>query len=194
MYRVFLIDLHHFRDLGGHLKTAFGLWWGCLYIPGVRTFDLWHLDLAENNIPILLSLSSEWWQNFTWNYIILIKNILFSKHQNKVILASLLLTLRIWVVLKTSVASMTSADIITSLASMTSTASLASKNEKQIALYILSDFPGTRNLNGLNSLNNLSSLNNLGGLNDLSSLISSKKLLSLMFPSNLAPKCPILVF
>ena len=96
--------------------------------------------------------------------------------------------LRIWVVLKTSVASMTSTDMITSLASMTSIASLASKNQKQPALYILSDFPGIRNLS---SLNDLYSLNNLGSLNDLFSLISSKKLLSLMFPSTLAPKWPL---
>ena len=53
---------------------------------------------------------------------------------------------------------------------MTSTASLAFKNEKQLALYILSDFPGIRDLNDLNSLNNLS------GLNDLCYLFSSKKL------------------
>ena len=58
------------------------------------------------------------------------KKLYFSKHQNKVILASILLILRIWEVLKTSVASMTSADMITSLASMTSTASLASENKK----------------------------------------------------------------
>ena len=43
---------------------------------------------------------------------------------------SILSILRIWVVLKTSVASMTSVDMITSLASVTSTASLASKNKK----------------------------------------------------------------
>jgi hypothetical protein len=67
---------------------------------------------------------------------------------------------------------MTSTDIMKSMASMTSTASLASKNQKQPALYILSDFPGIRNLS---SLNDLYSLNNLGGLNDLYSLISSKK-------------------
>ena len=42
--------------------------------------------------------------------------------------------------------------------------------EWQLALYILSDFPGIKNLSGLNDLNNLS------GLNDLHSLISSKKL------------------
>ena len=80
---------------------------------------------------------------------------------------------------------MTSKDMITSLASMTSTASLASKNQKQYAVYILSDFLGIRSLSGLNDL---SSLNSLSGLNDLYSLISSKKLYSLMFPSNLAPK------
>ena len=45
--------------------------------------------------------------------------------------------------------------------------------EWQLALYMLSDFPGTKNLSGLNDLN---SLNNLSGLNDLHSLISSKKL------------------
>jgi hypothetical protein len=61
---------------------------------------------------------------------------------------------------------------MTSLASMTSTASLASKNQKQSALYLLSDFPCIRNLSGLNDLY---SLNGLGGLNDLFSLISSKK-------------------
>ena len=67
---------------------------------------------------------------------------------------------------------MTSKHLITSLASMTSIASLASTNQKQPALYILSDFPGIRNLS---SLNDLYSLNNLGGLKDLFSLISSKK-------------------
>ena len=120
----------------------------------------------------------------------LIKKILFSKHLNEVVLATILLILRIWVVLNTSAASMTSTDLITSLASMTSTASLASKNQKQPALYILSDFPGIRNLSGLNDLY---SLNNLSGLNDLDSLISSKKLLSLMFWSTLAAKWLILV-
>ena len=61
-----------------------------------------------------------------------IQKIIFSKHQNKMILASILLTLRIRVVLKTSVASV---DMITSLASMTSTASLASKNKKNCNLH-----------------------------------------------------------
>jgi hypothetical protein len=86
------------------------------------------------------------------------------------------------VVLKTSVASMTSTDMITSLASMTS---MASKNQKQPTIYILSDFTGIRNPRVLNDLN---SLNNLSGLNGLFSFISSKQLLSLMFPSTLTPK------
>ena len=51
-------------------------------------------------------------------------------------------------------------------------------------------FSGIRNLSGLNDLN---SLNDLSGLNDLNSLISSKNLLSLIFPSTLTPKWPILV-
>jgi hypothetical protein len=80
--------------------------------------------------------------------------------------------------------------MITSLASMTSTDSLALKNQKQHALYTLSYFLGIRNLSGLNDLN---SLNNLSGLKDLNSLISTKKLLSLMFPLTLAPKWPILL-
>ena len=50
---------------------------------------------------------------------------------------------------------MTSKDMITSLASMTSTASLASKNKKLNALYILSEFPGIRNLSSLNDRNSL---------------------------------------
>jgi hypothetical protein len=49
--------------------------------------------------------------------------IIFSKHQNKVILAISLLISRTSGVLKNSVASVTSTDMITSLASMTSTAS-----------------------------------------------------------------------
>ena len=92
-------------------------------------------------------------------------------------------------VLTTSVASMTSSDMITSLASMTSTASLASKNQKLLTLYILSDFPGIRNLSSINDLN---SLNNLNGLYDLDSLFLSKNSGNLMSSSNLAPKLPIL--
>ena len=57
----------------------------------------------------------------------------FSKHQNKVILAISLLISKTEVVLKTSVTSMTSSDVIKSLASMTSTASLASKSQKLLA-------------------------------------------------------------
>ena len=104
--------------------------------------------------------------------------IFFSKQQNKLILAINLLISKPWVVLKISVNS------------MTSTASLASKNQKLHALYILSDFPYIRILSSLNDLN---SLNNLSNLNDLDSLISSKDLLSLMFSSILAPKWPVLV-
>jgi hypothetical protein len=112
------------------------------------------------------------------------------KLQNKIVLAISLLISRTYMVLKTSVASITSTDMITSLASMTSTAALASKNQKLLALCILSDFPGIRNLSGLNDL---FSLNNLSGLNDLDSLISSKNLLGWMFPSTLVPKLPFLV-
>jgi hypothetical protein len=65
---------------------------------------------------------------------------------------------------------MTSTDMIISLTLMTSTASLVSKSQKLLTLYLLSDFPGIRNLSSLNSLN------------DLNSLISSKNLLSLMLP------------
>ena len=86
---------------------------------------------------------------------------------------------------------MTSIDMITSLASMTSTGSLASKNQKLLTLYILSDFPGIRNLNSLNDLN---SHNNRSGLDDLNSLFLSKNLGNLMFSSTLAPKWPILVW
>ena len=58
-----------------------------------------------------------------------------------------LLVLRLYVVLKTSVASMTSTDKITSLASMTSTAALASKiKKKQHELYIMSDFQARETL------------------------------------------------
>ena len=88
-------------------------------------------------------------------------------------------------VLKTLVASVTSTEMITSLALMTSTGSLASKNQKLLTLYILSDFPGIRNLNSLNDLN---SLNNLSGLDDLDSLFLSKHLGNLMFSSTLVPK------
>jgi hypothetical protein len=84
--------------------------------------------LVKSNISVLHSLSSEGVQNFT--KISDSKNRFFSKHQNKVILAFLFLILRIYVALKTSMASMTSTDMITSLASMTSTASVASKLEK----------------------------------------------------------------
>ena len=59
-----------------------------------------------------------------------IQYFLFSKQQNKLILAISLSISRSKVGLKISVALMTATDMITSLASMTSTASLASKNKK----------------------------------------------------------------
>ena len=94
--------------------------------------------------------------------------------------------------MKTSIASMTSTDMITSLASMTlmtSTASLASKNQKQHVLYILREFPGIRNLIGLYYLN---SLNNFSGLNDLFSLKTIDEL-EISFPSSLEPKSDLLL-
>ena len=71
---------------------------------------------------------------------------------------------------------MTSTDMITSLASMTSTASLASKNQKLLALWLLDDFPAIRNLSSLNDLNSLNDLSGLNGFN------LSKHLLSMMLP------------
>ena len=79
-------------------------------------------------------------------------------------------------ILRSSVAPMTSTDVITSLASVTSTASFASKNQKLLALESLDDFPVIRNLSSLNDLNSLN------GLSGLDSLISSKHLLSMMLP------------
>ena len=73
---------------------------------------------------------------------------------------------------------------------MTSTASLASKNQKLLALYTLIDIPGIRILT---SLKDLTSLTNLSGLNDLHSLISSTNFLKLIVPSILVTKWPILV-
>jgi hypothetical protein len=55
----------------------------------------------------------------------------FATHINLVNLATRLLILGMWVVLKISVASMTSTDLITSLAWMISTAFLTSENQKQ---------------------------------------------------------------
>ena len=84
-------------------------------------------------------------------------------------------------VLKTSVASMTSTEMITSLASMTSTASLASKNKRTACTFHTEWFPSMRNFTGLYDLN---SLINLSGLNDLFSLISSKQNTELDFSIN----------
>ena len=146
--------------------------------PESWIFHSWSFDLVKSNIPVLHSLSSKGWQKS------LFKNFFF-ENKNKVVLAIWLLILRLWFVLK---ALATSTSMITSMTLMASTASLASKNQKQHAIYILSDFPSIRNLSGLNDLNSLS------GLNNLFSLILSKQLLSLMFPSTLAPRWHILVF
>ena len=62
--------------------------------------------------------------------------------------------------------------------------------EWELVLYILSDFPGTKNLC---SLIDLSSLGNLIGLTSLTRPISSKKFLIMMVWSSLAPKWSILV-
>ena len=93
-YRVFQLNLPQNKRLLGHQKRNFKLWKRYLYIHEMRNFDLWPLDLVENNIPVLHSLSPEWWQNFTWNSIILFRIFFSSKHQNKVILAISLLISR----------------------------------------------------------------------------------------------------
>ena len=58
-----------------NLKIGYGF----QHVPEVTAFDLWPLDLVKNNIPVLHSLSSEWWQNFTWNFNIPFKNV-FKKY------------------------------------------------------------------------------------------------------------------
>ena len=133
-YRVFQLDLPQNKHLLGRQKCTFKSKNWNLYIHEKWNFELWPLDFVENNIPVLHSLSPEWWQIFTWNSIILFRNIFISKYQNKVILAISILILRTWVAFKTSVALMTSTDMMTLLASMTSTASLASKNQKLLGL------------------------------------------------------------
>ena len=45
--------------------------YGFQHVPQIIAFDLWPLELVENNTPVLHSLSSEGWQNFTWNSFIL---------------------------------------------------------------------------------------------------------------------------
>ena len=84
-------------------------------------------------------------------------------------------------VLKASMASMTSKDMIKSLASMTSTASFFQK----VKSCFLGDFHTIRNLSSLIDLN---SLNDLSGLNDLNSLISYKKIIQHDVAINLATK------
>ena len=124
-----------------NMQVRFGL--KVVWESWVRAFDLWPFDLVKSNIPVLHSLSSEGVQNFTKISGVFSNLNFFQNIKIKwflPLLAFTLLILRLWVVLKTSVASMTSTDMITSLASMTSTASLASNDKKQHALYIRSDF------------------------------------------------------
>jgi hypothetical protein len=102
-----------------------------------------------------------------------VQNFLFSKHQNKVILAISLLISRTSVVLKTSVAPMTSTDMIKSLASMTQQPLWPQKIKSCLHF----NYWMIRNVS---ILNDLKSLIDLSGLNGLNSLISSKNLLSMM--------------
>ena len=93
-YRVFKRKTWCFEHLLGHQNCTYKSLKRYLYIQEMRKFDLWSLDLVENNIPVLHSLSPERWQNFTWNSIIPFRNIFVQKHQNKVILAISLLISR----------------------------------------------------------------------------------------------------
>ena len=93
-YRVFERKTWCFELLLGHQKCTFKSYNWDLYISEMRKFDLWPLDLVENNIHVLHSLRPEWWQNFTWNSIILFRIFFSLKHQNKVILAISLLISR----------------------------------------------------------------------------------------------------
>ena len=52
-----------------NLKIVYGF----QHVPNMTAFDLWPFDLVKSNIPVLHSLSSEVWQNFNWNSIILFK-------------------------------------------------------------------------------------------------------------------------
>ena len=100
-----------------------------------------------------------------------------------------LLILLIWLVLKNSgLNDLNRHDNITGLSDLNSLF-LVSKNQEQHALYILSESSDIRNLRSLKDLN---SFNNLSGLNGLFILILSNQWLSLVFPSILASKLPIL--
>ena len=57
------------------------IFYGFQHGPKGIAIYLWPLDLVKSNIPVLHSLSSEGGQNFTWNYIFLIKNIFFQNIQ-----------------------------------------------------------------------------------------------------------------
>ena len=59
LYRVFELGLYENKHLLGYQKCTFRSLKLYLYIHEMRTFDLWHLDLVENNIPVLHSLSPE---------------------------------------------------------------------------------------------------------------------------------------
>ena len=107
------------------------------------------MDLVENNIPVLQSLSPEWVQKIYAKESLIVPNV----------------------------------KILSNFFSNVFGLFMPFYLEEKLAIGILSDFPGIRNLSGLNdlnSLNDLSGLNSLHGLNDLNSLISSKKILILM--------------
>ena len=44
-----------------------------LYVPNMIAIDLWPLDLVKSSFSVLHSFSSEGWQKFNWNYMILLK-------------------------------------------------------------------------------------------------------------------------
>ena len=98
---------------------------------------------------VLHSLKSEGYQNWTWNSMILPKKLMFSKHQNKMILAITLSNSSSYVNLMTSVASLAPSAMMTSTASMTSAASLTLRLPKMQLLCILSGFLGLSHLDSL---------------------------------------------
>ena len=74
--------MHEIKGLEGQLKLNFKLWKRYLYIHWQWAFDLWPFNLVKSNIPVLHSLSSEGWQNFIWNSIILFKIYFFQNIKN----------------------------------------------------------------------------------------------------------------
>ena len=139
------------KHLLGHQKCTFKSKKQNLYIYEMRTFDLWHLDLVENNIPVLHSLRPEWVQ----------KNICKSSKKN--------FGKKSLIVTNVKLLSKFFFNIFGFF--------MPYWWQWQLAIYMLSVFPTIRNLS---SLNDLYSLNDLSGLNGLNSLISSKNLLSMM--------------